>query len=161
MLITEPKIDAVFREYADLQLRRHDLLVAGKDDAPELAQAEDRMDNLWEQLDADQRQSLNGMASDLNWLRRNGEPPPKGRKLPEEVSEAERQELLTALASKDWHQVLHLLRVCALTLTATNLALLRGKAYIALGLQAYGNSFFDAAADFATANAELELTHIE
>jgi hypothetical protein len=156
MLITEPKIDAVFREYAELQLRRHELLVAAKDDTREITQSEDRMDELWEQLDADQRQSLNGMASDLNWLRRNGEPPPNGRKLPEEVSEAERQALITALASKEWHHVLQLLRICAPTFTLANLALLRGKAYSALALLAYGNAFYAQAADFAAAHAFLE-----
>ena len=61
-----PAIDAVFREYADLELRRHHLLLGGKEDSPEIAAAEDRMDELWTKLDDVQRRSLSGMASDLN-----------------------------------------------------------------------------------------------
>src|SRR5260370_20240212 len=107
-------IDAASREYAELQLRRHNLLQEGKENTPEASAIEDRMDVLWGKLDEDQRRNLNGMASDLNWVRRNGDPPPKGPKSPEEVAATEREKLVAAMESKEWHGLLPQLRVCAL-----------------------------------------------
>src|SRR2546423_9676804 len=129
----DPTIDAVFREYADLQLRRHYLLLEGKDNAPETAAAEDQLDELWDKLDEVQRRSLNGMGSDLNWVRRKGEPPPKGRKGPEEVTAAEQQELVAAIGSKERHKTLHYLRLCAPMIPVVTLAYLRGRVYEAMG----------------------------
>src|SRR5205823_636365 len=127
-----PTIDAAFREYADLQLRRHFLLLDGNTDTPETVAAEGRMDELWEQMDDMQRRSLKGMGSDLNWVRRNGEPPPKGPKSPEEVAAVERQKLVAAMESKEWLGLLHQLRVCAPTIPPVHLAYMRGTAYDAL-----------------------------
>jgi hypothetical protein len=151
----DPTVSPAFRDYADLQLRRHYLLLEGKENAPETAALEDRMDELWEKLDEDQRGSLNGMASDLNWVRRKGEPPPMGRKTPEEVTTVERQELVAAKGSKEWHRFLHYLRVCAPTIPLVNLAHLRGSAYDALGFPAYASVFFRQAAEFDPLNALL------
>ena len=92
----DPTIDAAFLEYADLELRCHRLLSAGKDDSVEMADAEDRMEKLWAKLDEVQKRSLRGMASDLGWVRVKGTSPPKGRKTPDEISQTERQELATA-----------------------------------------------------------------
>src|SRR5688572_4735239 len=113
MIPFEPNLDAAFREYADLQLRRHYLLLDGREDAPEALRAEDGMEDLWEKLDEVQRRSLNGMGSDLNWVRRKGEPPPNGRKSGDEIPQNDQQELVTAIVSKEWHKVLHYLRVCS------------------------------------------------
>src|SRR5438445_13727785 len=109
----DPVIDAAFREYADLQLRRHNLLQEGKENTPETAAIEDRMNALWEKLDEVQRRNLNGMASDLNWVRRNGEPPPKGPQKPEDVTAKQQEELGAAIGRKEWHRILHHLRLCA------------------------------------------------
>src|SRR5271154_7242536 len=105
----DPTIDAAFRESAELELRCHYLLTEGKENAPEILAAEDRMTVLWENLDEVQRRSLNGMGSDLNWIRRKCEPPPKGRKEPTEVTAKEQQELVAAIGSKEWHKTLHFL----------------------------------------------------
>ena len=143
----DPTIDAAFRESADLELRCHYLLLEGKENSPECLAAEDRMTVLWEKLDEVQRRSLNGMGSDLNWIRRNGEPPPKGRKTPEEVTSTELQDLEAALGSNEWHKALHYLRLCAATFVPRSLAALRGSAYDAIGLPSYANVFRDWAAE--------------
>src|SRR5258708_7515556 len=124
-----PTICAAFREYADLQLRRHYLLLEGKDNAPQTIAAEDRMDELWDKLDEVKRGSLNGMGSDLNWVRRKCEPPPKGRKTPEEVTPAEQQELVTAIGLNEWQKVLHYLRLCAPMYPVATLAYVRARVY--------------------------------
>ncbi len=151
----DPTIDPTFRDYADLQLHRHYLLLEGTENELATEAMENRMDELWEKLDEVQRRSLNGMASDLNWVRRKGEPPPKGRKLPEEVTTTERKELVVAKELKDWHGFLHYLRICAPTIPLVHLAYLRGSTYDALGFPAYGSVFYQQAAEFDPANASI------
>ena len=148
----DPTTDAVFREYADLELRCHHLLLEMKENAPELAAAEDRMDVLWEQLDEVQRRSLKGMGSDLNWVRRKGESPPNGRKDPTDVPPLEQQELMAAIGSKEWHKVLHDLRLCAPLFPVITLAHLRGSAYDAIGFPTYASVFYEQASFFAPAD---------
>ena len=102
---------------------------------------------------------LSSVASDLNWLRRNGEPAPNGRKSPEEVSETDLQGLIVVM---DWYEdthneILKYLRLCAPRLSRVDLALLRGRAYNALQFPAYGSAFFNQAVEFAVANAHLEV----
>jgi hypothetical protein len=143
----DPKMDAAFREYADLQLRHHDLLVEGKASAPETSAVEDRMDALWGTLDDTQRRSLSGMRSDLNWAQRRGEPAPKGRKAPEEVAREEQQELVAAIGLKEWHRILHYLRLCAPLYPIAALAQLRGSAYEAIGLPTYASIFYKQASN--------------
>src|SRR5271154_2569800 len=129
MLSFELTIDAGFREYAELELRCHYLVLEGKENDPETLAAEDRMTFLWEILDATQRYTLRGMGSDLNWVRRKFEAPPKGRKLPAEVSDLEQQELVAAINSKTWYKVLHYLRLCAPVFPVVVLSYLRGRIY--------------------------------
>ena len=150
----DPTMDAAFRVSAELELRCHYLLLAGEENSPEILVAEGRMTVLWEKLDEVQRRSLNGMGSDLNWVRRKGEPPPKGRKGPEEVTDAEQQELAAAMSLKEWHKVLHFLRVCAPIFSIVKLAELRGRAYEELGLRVYASVFYGMAADNVTLHAE-------
>src|SRR6266542_212155 len=145
----DPTVDAAFREYADLELRRHHLLLDGKEDSVEIAEAEDRMDNLWTKLDDVQRRSLSGMASDLNWIRRKGKPPPKGRKTPEEVEATEQQELSAAIKLREWHRILHYLRLCAPTFQSALLAREREIAYDAIGFPEYARVFAAKAVEFA------------
>jgi hypothetical protein len=146
---SDPVIDTVFREYADLCLRRHRLLSEGKEDSAEVSEVEGRMDALCPKLDEVQRRSLKGMASDLSWIRRKGEPPPKGRKTPIEVSAQEQQELAAAINSKDWHRILHYLRRCAPAFQAASLARERGIAYEAIGLPDYSRVFREKVVEFA------------
>jgi hypothetical protein len=151
---SDPMIDAVFREYADLALRRHHLLSEGKRDSGEVSDAEERMDTLWPKLDQPQRRCLKGMVSDLNWIRRKAELPPKGRKSPSEVSTHEQQELSAAIKAKDWHRILHYLRLCAPFFHAASLARERGIAYEAIGLPGYARVFSEKAVEFALTFAQ-------
>jgi hypothetical protein len=146
-----PILDTVYRRYADLLLRHHNLLLEGKESAPETGMIEDEMTELWERLDEMQRQSAKGMGSDLNWVRRRGEPPPKGRKA-EEVTSADRRNLLAATTAKEWHAVLHYLRLCAPAILPANLAYFRASAYDAIAFPAYAAIFYQQAADFEPAN---------
>jgi hypothetical protein len=138
-----------------LELRCHYLVLEGKLSAPETSAAEDRLDELWEKLDDVQRRSLSGMGSDLNWVRRKGEPPPKGRKAPKEVTPTEQQELLAAIGLKEWHKILHYLRLCAPRFPIATLAHLRGHAYDALGCPAYASIFYEQAAELDPADATI------
>ena len=155
----DPTIDASFREYADLQLRRNALLTEGKEQDPEFDHIEDRMTELWETLDETQRNSANGMGSDLNWIRRKGLPAPMSRKA-QEVSRAEQDELLAALQSNEWHRLLYYLRVCSPTILAANLAYRRGQAYNAIGFPSYSIGFYELAADLEPSNASLGVAAI-
>src|SRR5262245_33361703 len=151
----DPTIDEAFREYADLELRCHHLLLEGKEDAPETIEAEERMAELWENLDEVQRQSLSGMGSDLNWVWRMGEPPPRGRKTPEEILPQQQQELVAAIGSKEWHKTLHYLRICAPIFPTVTLAHLRGSAYDAIGFPSYASVFYEYGFEIDSSNADL------
>ena len=151
-----PTIDANFQEYVDLQLRRNGLLSGGKEQDPEFDSVEDKMADLWEKLDDIQRQSVNGMGSDLNWMRRKGQLGPKSHS-PAKVTQDERKDLVTARQSSDWHGLLHYLRICAPAMSAANLAYLRGQAYDALDLPSYSVNFYELAADLEPTNASMGL----
>jgi len=149
----DPTIDPTFLEYADLELRCHCLLLGDKEDSAEIAEAEDRMEKLWTRLDAVQQRSLRGMASDLSWIPRKGEPPPRGRKSPEDVAATEQQELSAAIKLKDWHRILHYLRLCAPVFQPASLARERAIAYDAIGFPSYARLFEAKAIEFANARA--------
>jgi hypothetical protein len=152
----DPTIDAVYCDYADLGLRRHHSLSEGKEDSAEVSDAEAGMDTLWPRLDEVQRRCVKGMASDLNWVRRKGEPAPQGRKTPIEVSAQELQELSAAITSKEWHRILHYLRLCAPAFQAASLARERAIAYEAIGLPGYARVFSDKVVEFAPRVALVE-----
>ncbi len=159
----DPKIDEAFREYAKLELRCHLILSAGQEDSPDLADVEEQMTLLWEKLDEDQRQCLNGMASDLNWIRRHFEPPPKGRKTPNEVSEDDQRELRSAVGV-NWHKFLHFLRLCAPLSSPDMLAVLRARAYTAADMPEIGGIFYEQVIKLAPGSSDLgleALTHIK
>ena len=136
MPIETPVIDDLLHNYADLLLRLHSLLLADKEGDPKMDEVEDSLSIIWEKLSEAQRHSLNGMASDLNWMRRGGAPPPKGRK-PEDGTDQERQLLAEAETRGDWPTALHYLRVCAPALDTQNLARRKAAAYAGLGLPVY------------------------
>lgn len=161
MTSSDPIIDAVFREYTELELRHHQLLQVRKEDSVEIAEAEDRMNLLWPKLDDVQRQSLRGMASDLNWIRRNGQLPPKGRKTPEEVSAAELWELSAAMNSKKWHRILHYLRLCGPVFQTASLARERGIAYDAIGFPNYARAFNEKVVEFVGTTSVVGATEFE
>ena len=157
----QPTVDAAFREYAELELRCHFRLMEGKENDPETSLAEDRMTILWDELDEVPRRNLSGMGSDLNWVRRNCEPPPMGRKSPTEISDLEQQELLAAIRLKEWYKVLHYLRLCAPVFPEVTLAYLRGRIYEAIGMYAYASVFYRVAADRDKTNADAGLKALE
>lgn len=146
MSTLDPILDENFREYVDIQLRRHSLILEGRTESAELQSLEDRMDALWEGLDENQRRSVRGMSSDLNWILRKGEPPAKGRPA-SEVTQEEQEELLTAQGLHEWHAVLHYLRICAATIPPARLAYFRGMAYWNIELPKYSTCFYKLAAD--------------
>jgi hypothetical protein len=135
-----PNVDAAYRNYAELLLRRHGRFLDGRDEDPEMEQIEEDLSALWEKLDEAQRSSLNGMGSDLNWVRRQGTPPPRARP-PEAVTEEDRRLLGDAESRKDWHAVLHYLRACAPVLAVGDLARRRVAAYSGVGLPEYADAF--------------------
>jgi hypothetical protein len=91
------------------------------------------MTALWPSFDETQRKSLNGMNSDLAWVRDRGELPPKGRRR-EEITAEDRARLAMARVLDEWHEFLHYLRICSAILPTNELAVFRGAAYGAIGL---------------------------
>lgn len=130
---TSLDLDALYREYAGILLRRHVLLVAGKAEGDEADALEDELSAVWEALDEPRRQSLKGVGSDLNWVRRDGAPAPKGRRA-EEVDSQEMERLAVVEAARDWPATLHFLRLYAPLLPQHDLARRRQRAYEGAGL---------------------------
>jgi len=145
-----PIIDESFREYAKLELQRHFLLLSKNENSDELERMELRMEELWQAINETQKQCLKGMGSDLNWIRRNCQPPPKGPKTPTEVAKADQMELAAAIKQKDWHRVLHYLRVCAPIFRSASVAAERATAYAAIGLDEYAKVFHSQAIESET-----------
>jgi hypothetical protein len=140
MYLPVPTVDAGYRNYAELLLRRHQFLSEGQEEGPEMEEIEEDLSRMWETLSEAQQRSLNGMGSDLNWVRRGGAPPPRGRPA-DAVSEEDRRRLSDAESRGDWHVVLHSLRVCASVLAVEDLARRRAAAYAGLGFQSYAEAF--------------------
>jgi tetratricopeptide (TPR) repeat protein len=149
-----PKTDAAYREYAEMQVRRHFLLIGGKGESDEAGEIEERLSSIWEGLDETQRRSLNGMAADLNWLRRRGTPPPKGREV-SEVTEAELRELQAAQDAQDWHAILHHLRVCAPAVPLDMLAYSRATCYLKLDFPQISAALADLTVELSHANGQI------
>jgi tetratricopeptide (TPR) repeat protein len=156
----EPKSDAEYREYVALQLHRHNLVMAGKMKEPEFDVTEERMTELWEKLDSTQRDSVKGMSSDLNWVRRKAAQAPKGRKL-EDVSQNDIESLVNAIQNRDWYAVLHFLRLCRPIITVPNLARLRAEAYTHLGFDEYASALYEMGLDFDPMNGSLGVLAIQ
>lgn len=146
-----PKMDAAYREYAEKQMRRHFLLLEDKGDSDEADEIEARLAVLWEGMDETQRRTLNGIAADLNWLRRRGAPPPKGHAA-SEVTEAELHELQAAQDAQDWYAILHHLRVCAPAVPQDLLAYSRARCYYKLNFPEIGTAFADMAMELGRGN---------
>lgn len=151
-------IPAEFRKYAALQMRRHKLLCENETAASD--EIEDEMDSIWDALDPEQRRNLNGFAADLNWIRRQSQPPPKGRKL-DEVTTNDHRELLAAREAKDWFKFLHFLRMCAIALPPMNVGYLRGVTYHALGFPEYALAFYEYAADMAPSDHSMGIIALQ
>jgi len=146
MSTNTPTVDETYRRYAELLLRHHHLLAAGREETAETDAVEEEMTQLWDQLTAAQRSSLSGLGSDLSWLRRGCAPAPRGRRA-EEISADDLQDLSKAHDEGDWHGLLHCLRLCAATTPARQLAVLRASAWAALKFPNIASLFQDQAAE--------------
>lgn len=127
-----PAVNEVYLEYASRLLQHHRLLAEGRESSDEAILVEDEMTELWEQLDPVQRKSLSGLGSDLNWVRRGGQPAPYAPK-PDDVSPEDRKALEEAGRVGDWHRLLHQLRACATSIPWSESARLRAEAWSKLG----------------------------
>ena len=134
-----PTVNDLYRRYLALLLQHHELLAAGRGD-DEIEPVEEEMTRLWEELDGVQRASVSGLSSDLNRVRRRGAPPPRGKKA-EDVTDADRQALAAAWKGGEWHEVLHLLRLCAAVMEAGEVASSRAVAWTRIGELDIGQVF--------------------
>jgi len=137
----DPEFGQAYMEYAELLLRRHFILADDAKTSSALEEIDEQLTLIWERLDEVQRKSLNGIGSDLNWVRRHGKLAPKARK-EEEVTSEDGKELTDALSNKQWNKLLHFLRVCSAHIPAEQLALMRARAFESLNLGTVANIFF-------------------
>lgn len=135
-----PQIDENYLGYARALLRQHQLFGGPAEESPDMDSVEDELTAYWQTLDQAQRGSLNGVGSDLNWIRRGGTPAPKSRPA-SEIHLSNYLVLCIASLSKKWHDTLHGLRVCSPILEPLSMALIRYKAYTELGLPEIGDVF--------------------
>jgi tetratricopeptide (TPR) repeat protein len=147
-------MDSTYRKFAELQLAHHDLLAQGKDELPEAEELEARMTVLWHGLDDAQRKSLNGMGSDLSWLRSRGAAPPNGRSAVD-VTEVELAELESAQQNMSWHAILYHLRVCAAALPQDLLAYSRATCYFKLDLPQMSVPFADLTVELSRSASQV------
>lgn len=150
---TKPTVDNLYRRYAELLFHHHRLLCEGRDDDVETDVVEEEMTPLWDRLDPAQRHSLSGLSSDLNWVRRHCQPPPRGKKA-EEVTPQDLEALAKAREDGDWHRLLHFLRLCAPKTPSSELAHWRGKAWAALDFPQLAGLFGNLAAERDRGNSQ-------
>src|SRR5215210_2553708 len=124
MNAADPAINEPYKEYVRLLRDLHQLLLEGKTDTTEADELRDRMDIPWEMLSPEQRESVGGLAADLNWIRRG---PVPGKTSKEELFRENAPAVLRARAAGDWHEALKYLRRLAMYFPPANLAHLRGE----------------------------------
>jgi len=151
-----PTIDEAYRQYADLLLQHHRLSSEGKEEDLDTETVEDEMSRLWARLNPIQKQSLSGLGSDLNWVRRRCQLAPRGRR-PEDVTPQEFQTLIESKDEADWHGLLHHLRVCAPKVRPFPLAYLRASAWSAIQVPKVVSVFYDLAAELEPSNGSIAL----
>jgi hypothetical protein len=142
----DPLINEPYKEYVRLLRGLHQLLVEGKGDSPEADELRDRMDIPWETLSPEQRDSVGGLAADLNWIRRG---PIPGKTSKDELFREDAPAVLRAREDGNWHDVLRSLRRLAWYYPPADLAHLRGEAWSQLGDDATALLFFEKARDLA------------
>lgn len=127
------QMTAEYLQCAQLLLEQHRLVLEDDDPDDQIEVLEERFIILWDRLDDDQHKSLNGLSSDLAWLRRGGQNPPMGRK-PEDVSKEDGFALVESERVGDWHSHLHAIRLCRVRYSPGEVAMRRASAYSELGL---------------------------
>jgi tetratricopeptide (TPR) repeat protein len=154
MTVSVPKIDAAYREYADLLFRHHVILVRGRQGGEEMDSVEDEMSAIWAKLDEAQRQSLRGLSSDLNWILRRGGPPPNEQPR-RPVTNAELRELQAAQEAGDWHATLHLLRMYAYAIRPDFAAYIKATCYYKLEFPGVALAATDLTVELARHQSEV------
>jgi hypothetical protein len=150
-----PNVNESYNRYVGLLLQHHRHLSHGTDESDAAMVVEDAMTELWECLDPAQRESLAGLSSDLNWVRWRGMLAPSGRR-PEEIAPAVFRALHDAQTGAHWHQMLHLLRLCAPAAASDQLACLRALAWFELGQPLVAGIFKDFATALESRHGEIE-----
>lgn len=138
-----PQQDDQYRHYVELLLSHHSHVAAGANDSDEteaIEAIEDAMTQLWDELDIDQRRSLSGLSSDLNWVRRRGHLAPRATPS-DRVTDADVERAIEASGRGEWHDVLRHLRVCSAKLSPVQVAKLRSTAWQQLGFPQIARQF--------------------
>ncbi|HUY89252.1 MAG TPA: hypothetical protein VMV10_10995 [Pirellulales bacterium] len=135
-----PVINEAYRIYVRILRRLHQLEVAGQAQSPEAAELESQLEDAWEPLTSDQRESVAGLGSDLNWIRRGL--PPRGTPK-EKVQSEDLKAVQRAIQANRPREVLWRLRHCAAAMPQAELARLRGDAWAKLGEHETALLFFE------------------
>jgi len=149
-------MNEAYLRYADLLLRNYCLLEKGNEETRETEALEEEMNKAWEALDSDQRKSLSGLGSDLGWVRRKGAPAPRGPQ-PEDGAAGSFQALLKAKDDKDWHLMLHQLRLCSPQISSFKTAWDRGRAWAKLKQPRIAWLFYNFAAQLQPKNGHAAI----
>jgi len=140
-------------------IQLHELIASGKGDSDEADQIRDRLDVTFSQLTSEERDRLDGVASDLFML--------DGREEYQEhdVSERGQHRLSGALADahrrNDWKSVLGLLRRGPSFVPPAQFAYIRGRAYEQLGHHAVARLFFRHASVLDPSNIAYPICELE
>jgi hypothetical protein len=151
-----PTMNEAYLRYAGLLVRNHSLLAEGNRETKETKALEEEMTKAWEPLDSDQRKSLSGLGSDLGWVRRKGAPAPHGPRT-EDVAAGSFQALLKAKDDKDWHLMLHQLRLCSPQTSSFKTAWDRGRAWAKLKQPRIAWLFYNFAAQLQPSNGHAAI----
>lgn len=146
--------DSAYRDYVRMLRELHQLWVDGREESAEAEALCNQMDAAWEGLNSEMKETVGGLASDLNWIRRG---PVAGEQPEEDVLREARPALASARQAGDWHGTLRHLRRCAPYLPQANVAFLRGRAWSELGDEAIALLFFEHARRLDPRNGNLAL----
>jgi tetratricopeptide (TPR) repeat protein len=126
MISTHLVSSEAFRRYVALLRRLHRLFFDGKEDSQEADGIRDAMDGPWDELTAEQREIVSGLAADLNSIRR-GAP---ASEIPREGAPAENERALSrSYQAGNWDDVLKYLRRLAPFRQPAHVEYLRGRAW--------------------------------
>lgn len=149
-----PTSTGKFEAYAASLLRFHLSSSEVEDEGQEVERIQERMEQLWPQLDADQQRQARGLSSDLNWMRRGGDQGPKA-KTREQITPEELREFYRFNEAQDFGRMLPSLRICAAAVPPTFVAFARGTCYTRLGLPEVGYLFLRTAIRLGTHESML------
>ena len=120
--------NSYFVKLEELTRQLHHLIADGKCDTEEADAVRDKMDTPWLRLNGEERECLNGLSADLYMLSNEEVFEPLDRSKAQLASELE-----SALCCERWTEALALLRKNADVVTTEQRAIVRARAYEALG----------------------------